>query len=564
MPFLTKDEADNVVRNIALGGNEMVIGRHPDCQIIVDEGAISRRHARIYTDQGQHLIEDLQSRNGTFVNNRLIHQPIRLFDGDLIGICDARFIFHIDEISDYSRPRPANAEKSSRFRNDSVVFDDKDGDMSSIMSSMELSSHHGSMDSVFAITPEKRLETIVNVTRALSKTVGLDQILPTVLDCLFQLFLQVDRGFVVMRSTNGQLVPEAIKLRSAKDDELIRVSRTIVNYVLDRKQAVISSDAGNDNRFDMSQSVADFRIRSLMCAPLVDSEGNTLGVIQLDTLRRTTGFNEQDLEVLSVVALQASLAIENERLHLNAEVQREMRRDLELAHEVQHGFLPQSRPVIPGYTFYDYYRPAQQVGGDYYDYVVLKDGRVAVIVADVVGHGVAAALLMAKMSAEARFALATEPDLAHAMGKLNAAIEGLDLDRFITLALAMIDPSNDKVTIINAGHMRPIIRRADTSIIEPGIEFSSVPVGIMPVVKYTPFEITLKSGDCVLMYTDGVNECFNREQEQFGIMRIKQILQATKPEALSDLGANIVRDVKRFIGSADQNDDICMVCFGKT
>ncbi len=564
MPFLTKDEADNIVRNIALDREEMVIGRHPECQIIVDEGAISRRHARIYTDQGQHLIEDLQSRNGTFVNNRMIHQPIRLFDGDLIAICDARFIFHIDEISGFSRPRPTNAEKLSSVKSDSVMFEDLDGDVSSIMSQMELSSHHGSAEVSFNITPEKRLETIVNVTRALSKTVGLDQVLPTVLDCLFQLFLQVDRGFVVMRGQNGQLIPEAVKLRNPKDDELIRVSRTIVNYVLERKQAVISTDAGTDNRFDMSQSVADFRIRSLMCAPLVDSDGNTLGVIQLDTLRRTTGFNDQDLEVLSVVALQASLAVENERLHQNAEVQREMRRDLELAHEVQHGFLPQNRPVIPGYTFYDYYRPAQQVGGDYYDYVVLKDGRVAVIVADVVGHGVAAALLMAKMSAEARFALATEPDLTQAMKKLNAAIEGLDLDRFITLALAMIDPSNDNVTIINAGHMRPIIRRADTTIIEPGAEFSSVPVGIMPEVDYRPFDFTLKSGDCVLMYTDGVNECFNCEQEQFGISRIKQILQASQPESLSDLGANIVRDVKRFIGAADQNDDICMVCFAKT
>jgi pSer/pThr/pTyr-binding forkhead associated (FHA) protein len=103
MPFLTKDEADNVVRNISLDRDEMVIGRHPECQIIVDEGAISRRHARIYADKGQHLIEDLQSRNGTYVNNRLIHQPIR-FDGDLIAICDARFIFHIDEISGFLDP----------------------------------------------------------------------------------------------------------------------------------------------------------------------------------------------------------------------------------------------------------------------------------------------------------------------------------------------------------------------------------------------------------------------------------------------------------------------------
>lgn len=560
MPFLTKDDAQHVARNISLDRKDMVIGRHPDCDIVVDEGAISRRHARIFEENGQHLIEDLQSRNGTYVNNRLIHQPIRLFDGDLISICDSRFMFHIDEVSGRI-PRPTT-EKVATASSDSVLFEDKDNDVSSIMSIMEVSSHYGTAEAAFAITPEKRLETIINVTRALSKTVGLDQIFSTVLDCLFQLFLQVDRGFFVMVD-GGQLVPQSVKLRNPHDDELIRVSRTIVKYVLDRKQAVISSDAGTDNRFDMSQSVADFRIRSLMCVPLVDSDGNAMGVIQLDTLRRTTGFNDQDLEVLSVVALQASLAIENERLHQSAQAERDMRRDLELAHDVQHGFLPQNRPMLPGYTFYDYYRPAQQVGGDYYDYIILKDGRVAVIVADVVGHGVAAALLMAKLSAESRFALATESDLVRAMSHLNSSILGLDLDRFITLCLAMIDPATDSVTIINAGHVRPIIRRADGTLLEPETNHSSLPVGIMKDVAYNPFQTQLKSGDCVLMFTDGVNECFNERQEQFGVQRIKAILQELKTESIGELGAHIVREVKRFIGPAQQNDDICLVCYGK-
>jgi serine phosphatase RsbU (regulator of sigma subunit)/pSer/pThr/pTyr-binding forkhead associated (FHA) protein len=563
MPFLTKEDISGVIQKIAIDQNEVVIGRHPDCQIIVEEGAISRRHARIYSQQGQHLIEDLQSRNGTYVNNRLIHQPIRLFDGDLIGICDSRFTFHLDEVSGISRPRPT-VEKPRTNHGDSVLFDDQADDVSSIMSKMELSSHYGGTDLSFVVTPEKRLETIVNVTRALAKAVGLEQVFPAVLDCLFDLFVQVDRGFVVMREPNGQLTPHAIRLRNPKDDELIRVSRTIVNYVLDRKQAVISSDVGSDDRFDMSQSIAEFRIRSLMCAPLVDSDGNALGVIQLDTLRRTQGFNEQDLEVLSVVAMQASLAIENERLHQSAEAQRDLRRDLELAHEVQHGFLPQNRPQISGYSFYDYYRPAQQIGGDYYDYIVLNDGRIAVLVADVVGHGVAAALLMAKLSAEVRFALAVEPDAAQAVRRLNAAIEGLDLDRFVTLALAMIDPRNDTATIINAGHTKPLIRRADGSLIEPGTEFSSLPVGIMPDVTYRPFELRLESGDCVLMYTDGVNECFNREEEQFGLERLRQIFKSVRADSIGEICGNIVRDIKRFIGSAEQADDICLVCFSKT
>jgi serine phosphatase RsbU (regulator of sigma subunit)/pSer/pThr/pTyr-binding forkhead associated (FHA) protein len=563
MAYLTKDNTEGPTTPIALDREEFVIGRHPDCQIIVDEGAISRRHARIFRQGGQLMLEDLRSRNGTYLNNQLVLQPTRLLDGDMIGVCDAKFTFHLSLPSSKWKSAGKPTDRKSLTQSDSVLFEDQDDDLSSIMSKMELSSHYGVVDSTFGITPEKRLETIVNVTRALSLTVGTEQVLTTVLDCLFELFVQVDRGFIVLRDAQGQLVPRAVKIRNPKDDELIRVSRTIVNYVIQRKQAVISSDAGTDNRFDMSQSIADFRIRSLMCAPLIDSDDNAFGVIQLDTLRRTSGFSEQDLEALSVVSMQASLAIENDRLHLSVAAEKELRRDLELAHEVQRGFLPQSQPKIPGYEFFDYYRPARQVGGDYYDYIQLKDGRVAVLVADVVGHGIAAALLMAKLSAEARFALATESDFPKAMARLNASILGLPLDRFITLIVAMIDPSTDQITMINAGHIQAIIRRKNGSIIEPGTEYSSLPIGVAAQVDYHPYTVIFETGDSVLLLTDGIHECFNAKQEQFGMARVRQVVGEPGPRTSQEIGESLVRQVEQFVGSADHNDDICLVCFGK-
>ena len=563
MPFLTTGDGTDIIRKISVDRPEMVIGRHPECEIVIDEGAVSRRHARLFEEGGHYCVEDLQSRNGTLVNRRQIHQPIRLFDGDLISICEREFTFHIDEVSGFSKPRVTAAERDVKRTGDSVQFENRSVDLSSIVSHMEVASHHSGIDQAFANTPQQRLNAVANVTRALSKAVGREQISKIVLECLFELFVQVDRGFVVLREASGALVPVAFQLRNPKDDEAIRISRTIVDHVMDSKQAVLSADACTDERFDMSQSVADFRIRSLMVAPLVDSDGQALGVIQLDTLRRTLGFSDQDLEILSVVAMQASLALENEQLHELAEVQRKLHRDLELAHEVQHGLLPRSRPLLPGFEFYDYYRPAQQVGGDYYDYIVLNDGRVGVVVADVVGHGMAAAILMAKLAAEVRFAVAMERDPAAAVGKLNRAISGLQLDRFVTLLLVMIDANQDEMTIVNCGHTLPLIRRADGTIEEPGPEFSSLPLGVSSDVAFNAYQRRLVPGDAVILYTDGVSESIDEDDAVFSVQRIREIVKDAPNGSITEIGAHLVREVKRFVGSASQLDDICVVGFSR-
>jgi len=133
-------------------------------------------------------------------------------------------------------------------------------------------------------------------------------VLPKLLDSLFKIFIQADRGFIVLRDVNsGRLVPQAFKYRYADDTQGIKLSRTIINNVIASKQAILSADAASDERFDMSESIVDFRIRSMICAPLVTGEGRVLGVIQIDTLDARNRFNREDLDVLASVACQARL-----------------------------------------------------------------------------------------------------------------------------------------------------------------------------------------------------------------------------------------------------------------
>src|SRR5262249_53336023 len=152
----------------------------------------------------------------------------------------------------------------------------------------------------------------------------------------------------------------------------------------------------------------DFRIRSVMCAPLNSAEGKAFGVIQLDTQDRSKKFTQDDLMLLVNVANQAAMALENAKLHEEAVTRERFQRDLELAPQVQRGFLPRRLPQVPGYDFFAFYESAQQVGGDYYDFIPLASRRLGVTLGDVAGKGVPAALLMAKLSADGRFCMLTE------------------------------------------------------------------------------------------------------------------------------------------------------------
>jgi serine phosphatase RsbU (regulator of sigma subunit)/pSer/pThr/pTyr-binding forkhead associated (FHA) protein len=557
MAYLVLQNDPEVGKRYPLDADEVTIGRHPDCEIaVMDSGRVSRRHAQIVRRGDAHYIKDLGSRNGTFLNGRKIDDQLhRLKDGDRIKVCDLDFVFHTKEPSGESK-RPTVTASSEPVP---ILIDDEvtDDSSSTILSKLDVSS--GSEVGFHLTTSlQSRLDALIEITRSLGKALALDQVLPQVLNSLFKIFLQADRGFIVLQTEDGDLVPRWTTARKAVHDETIRISRTIVRRVMESKEAILSHDVTKDDRIDMSQSIAELRIRSMMCAPLMDSEGTALGVIQVDTLDQRKRFQPEDLEVLVSVAVQAGIAIDNAQLHENALRQKEIEQDLELANEVQRAFLPKRHPELDGYQFFDYYHPANHVGGDYYDYVTLPDGRTAVVVADVVGHGIAAAMMMAKVSAEAKYCLASESDPATAITRLNDRISSMQIERFTTVIMVVLDPNKHEVTIVNAGHMAPIWRRADATIEEPGNDLSGLPVGIMRGLKYGQKTIQLGPGEMLALYTDGINEAMNPAGKQYTIDKLRTHLRKADTD-VKLLGKAIIGDVLDHVGSGPQADDMCLV-----
>lgn len=558
-PYLELHTGPDAGKRYPLAKRETLLGRDPQqCDIVVNVGTVSRRHARIVQKSGGYFLEDTDSRAGTFLDDQKVQGQLRLRNGHRVKLCDVEFKFQSDDANE-------TIEQSDRaFR----IADDP-GSGSTIMSSLPAvevtgGSTSGSSRSGIQLTAsaEAKLEALLKINRSLAMVLALDDVLPQVLDSLFQIFVQADRGFIVLRGPEGQLIPRFMKARREGTAESARISRTIVNKVLDSKEALLSADAAGDSRFDLSQSIADFRIRSMMCAPLMDSEGNALGVLQIDTLDQRKKFEAGDLEILASVAAQAGIAISNAKLYELRLQQKVLEQDLQTATDVQRSFLPDRRPSIAGYDFFDYYKAANEVGGDYYDYIALPDGRMAVVVADVVGHGVAAALLMAKLSAETRYALLSQPDLARALTALNKRFCLPRSDRFITIVIVLINPRDHSVTIVNGGHMAPIWRKADGTLLDAGEDIAGLPIGIMEDFAYEQAAIQLEPGDCLTLYTDGLNEAMDSADVQFSIGRLKEIIREF-PGGMPGYGMQLIQEIRKHIGTASQDDDMCLVCVGR-
>jgi phosphoserine phosphatase RsbU/P len=564
MALLEHLNGDRLGERMPLLEQRSVLGRHPDCDIILDQGAVSRQHAQITFIEGEYVIEDLKSRNGTLVNGQLVLTPQPLHDGDEVKICDHTLAFHSDAVPAAVPVGAGVLGAESGNGNDPFeVAEDagKVGSGSTVMWKIDLADTHDTAR--LAVKPEVKLRALIEITQNLSRATALEEILPKVLDSLFNIFSQADRGFVVMCTQEGRLIPKAFKQRQGHEEEGARMSRTIINEVVKLKQAILSADAASDARFELSQSIADFRIRSMMCAPLVTGEGNVLGVIQIDTLDQRARFTNDDLDVLASVASQGAFAIDNAQLHEKQLQQQKVQADLNAARQVQKNLLPTAAPTVDGYQFFDFYEAANEVGGDFYDYIVLRDGRVAVVLADVSGKGVAAALVMAKLSAAVRYCLASEPSASKAVDRINenfcsSGWEG----RFATFVLALLDPKTNQVTIVNAGHMPPFIRRTDGKIEELAPEIAGLPLGVSDGITYESAEVTLAAGEMITLFTDGISEALNPANELYTLQRLQKVLGGAADNATT-MGRAILDDVKRHAANRAQSDDMCLVVFGR-
>ena len=522
-------------RKIPLVGESTVIGRDITCDVRVTGSEVSRRHARIVHATGEFFVEDLGSANGTQVNGERIRERTRLRPNDRINVPGLAVTFQDD-----SAP---NASPQSDFS-----APNQPPDRTCITSRFDLGAGLR-----VEVAPEAKLRAVLEISRNLSGTLNLESVLPRILESLFTVFPQAERGFILLLDpATGQLRPRASRRRQDVKDETLTLSQTIVNHAMRSGQAILSADVGLDERFDWSESVKSLQLHTVMCVPMLSQQNLPLGVIQIDGQDPLKMFREEDLDVLLCASTQAARAVELAQLH-------EARRDLEAATEIQKSFLPRERPDIPGFRFFDHYSPAQQIGGDYYDYIPLPGNRLAVALGDVAGKGAAAALLMAQLSAFTRFCFAGEPNVKAALTQLNAVLlRTADTDRFVTFVAAVIDLNTFEVTLVNAGH--PLVLRLGANraeVEELGGDVAGLPLAVFDH-PYEELVVKLEPGDALLLYTDGVTEARNPRNEVYGLGRLSAVM-AKCSQDVETMGAAIVADVRRFADGRPPSDDLTLV-----
>ncbi|HAD60994.1 MAG TPA: stage II sporulation protein E [Planctomycetaceae bacterium] len=524
------------------------LGRHPDCAIQLESTMVSRFHAQLVDADEGVSIEDLASGNGSFLNGRPLdaNTPIPLSHGDRIKLGPVKFRYE-DENADDSRLQVAYGL-------------DVDDDTSSTIMGSAAAGGYGLLD----VRPEDKLKGILKINQALAGTVEIRNISPRIIEALFEIFPQADRCSILIREhQDAPLIPVAQKYRDENNDETVRLSRTILETVLGNKEGILSADAASDSRFSASESISSLTIHSMMCVPMLDLDEKPFGVINLDTQNPMKRFTDDDLQLLLAVASQSASAYENARLLVSHVAKQKQDKEMNIARGVQQALLPSDLPQVEGYQFYASYDAAAEVGGDYFDCFMIGEDKVCVSFGDVAGKGVPGALIMSRMSSVVQNTMTFTDDVEVAIQRINDhmchnMVEG----RFVTYILGVIDLKKNRITLTNAGHMSPVIRKADGSIEEFDDDMIGIPIGIMDGYPYQIVEQDIEPGDIFTLITDGVDEAMNPAGDLYGKNRVVEFVKngSTDPE---QLGREMLADVRSHADGRAQNDDITIMVFGR-
>ncbi|MEN8167179.1 MAG: SpoIIE family protein phosphatase, partial [Pseudomonadota bacterium] len=512
-----------------------------ECRIQLAYQTVSGVHAKVTTRAEHFYLEDLGSSNGTYVNDQSISEPARLKHNDCLRF--GKIVMR------FKHKLPLHVE----LTNDEI-------DMTLITSSKMGKPRFDAYET----QPEAKLKAVLEIGSSLAGTVELETLLPKILDTLFIIFLSADHACILLKDDkNGEMVPRAVKSRGQTSSETLSLSRTIVNKVLQEKTGILSADASTDAQFDSSQTIVDLSIRSMMCVPMLARDGEPLGIINIDSRRKGIPFSNEDLDLLMAVAAQAALSYENTRL-FNSHVEKQKQdSELSIARHIQRSMLPTKHPLVKGYDFFVTYDSAQAVGGDYYDSFKLSETKLALTLGDVAGKGVPGAMIMTWLSSCVQTTLRFVNQADRAIAAINEQMcSKIVQGRYVTLVLMVIDITTHEITVVNAGHISPLIRKVDRSTVRFGDELVGPPLGVVEDYPYRADSRVLQPGEMVVILTDGVFEAMSREAKPYGVNRVIDFIGSDHAN-VRGLGEGLLRDVRDHARGRPQHDDITIMAIGR-
>ncbi len=409
------------------------------------------------------------------------------------------------------------------------------------------------------IISSDRLEFLYRITQAFNASLDLDEVLNIVIDEIIEL-TGAERGFLMLYDSENNLafqVARGIDQTNIENPEH-GISHSVINKVAESGEGMFTLDAQTEDSLSAQLSIVNFKLRAILCTPLMVKD-KILGVVYVDNRMVPGVFTEDDLDMLKTVASNAAVAIENARLYLLAVDKGKIEKELQVAKKVQSGLIPQSTPEIEGWEFATYWEPAKEVAGDFFDFIEKKNGKIGLIIADVVDKGIAAALYMAFSRSTLRASLSGSQFPGTGISEANQLIcNDTAYGMFLTLAYLEIEPGSFEINIVNAGHNPPLVYQKSVKGLTPVVRTGML-VGVDDQAEYEESKVKLEVGDFIVFFTDGVTEAINQKDEEFGNKRLEKIILSNKKSSAHELMDIILDNLNSFTKDTPQFDDITLL-----
>ncbi|MBO0862789.1 MAG: SpoIIE family protein phosphatase [Chloracidobacterium sp.] len=534
-----------VTKSLSLSNQVFTIGRKAENDLQLLSDSVSRQHAEIIYENDSYYLVDIGSKRGTFVN------------GQQIARCALQ---HLDIIR-----IGGDEEQQITFLDDTIER------ASAIFESSPRLTLTQQADRVTSANEElQKLARFIEVNQAFKFSLTPDDVLCLIVDAAIEI-TKAERGFLMLRNDAGDLefkVARDANRRWLQGSDFA-MSRSVVEEAFKQSRSVIINDSFVVERGLHRESVRNLDLRSIACIPLrrfqmtenMDAttilKRDAIGVLYIDSHIIGGTINETSMRLLESLAFEATKSLESVRLMHEEREKKQIEQELGVARQVQVALSPTAFKVPDYFEIAAHNIPSRYVGGDFYDFISLPDNRSAFALGDVSGKGVAAGLLAAMAQGALQAQFTSGMPLAEVVSSLNKVlVQRSDSNRFITLFCATLDPDGH-LTYINAGHNLPVLARATGE--TETLTTKSVLLGAFDFVEYKPRQTRLHDSDVVVMYTDGVTEAVDADNQMFGEERLEKLVRESVSLSAEQIKQRILDEVLNFTAGLPQGDDITLI-----
>ncbi len=545
MPSLVFVAGPNAGRRYKLGDGEHIIGRRSDCQIFVPDMRVSRQHARITRDGVAWAVEDLGSNNGTFVNGSRV-QNAELRHDDEIQIAQNRIRVELPEGMSQPKGTFDSHVTIVEVQSPSVFRSREDSQERPLWQSGMITGSDVRGQRFL----ERKLAALTAILEVVSHTDNPDALVERVVEQLLEVFPQADSvGVLVQDEKTKELRVKCQRNRTrGVFGGDLKVPGTIIEHVVHDRRGVLLGES--------AMPAGAEAVGTRMGAPLHAGTAH-YGVIYVES--KTASFRQEDVDLLQSVAAQTGLAIHATRMQAELAKREQLERDLRVARSIQRSLLPATAPNVVGLEFAMHYEPAYQIGGDFYDFIWHDQSHLALVVGDVAGKAISAALYMARLTSELRSRAGISRTPARLLRRVNEEVVKLGDDgMFATLVYCIYDLESRTLVFTNAGHCVPLLRRGDRVFPLHAERAHIAPIGVMQDLEVGEARVQLHSGDMLVLISDGIHEARDARGNEYGLKRLSRRIRTARG-GVEDVVKAILQDVDAHVGNVAQGDDMTIV-----